>query len=50
MITRQRLAAGICALLATLTAGVAFPAGAVADETDSTASPRSNSCWTSAVP
>ncbi|MFI6622710.1 VWA domain-containing protein [Streptomyces sp. NPDC050528] len=40
MITRQRLAAGICALLATLTAGVAFPAGAVADETDSTASPK----------
>ncbi|MHB9854482.1 VWA domain-containing protein [Streptomyces krungchingensis] len=33
MITRQRLAAGLCALLATLTAGVAFPAGAVADET-----------------
>ncbi|MFE9601261.1 VWA domain-containing protein [Streptomyces hokutonensis] len=40
MITRQRLAAGICALLATLSAGVAFPAGAVADETDSTASPK----------
>ncbi|MEV6503082.1 VWA domain-containing protein [Streptomyces prunicolor] len=40
MITRQRLAAGICALLATLTAGVAFPAGAVADETDSAASPK----------
>lgn len=40
MITRQRLATGICALLATLTAGVAFPAGAVADETDSTASPK----------
>nr|WSY50491.1 VWA domain-containing protein [Streptomyces sp. NBC_00886] len=40
MITRQRLAAGICALLATLTAGVVFPAGAVADETDSTASPK----------
>ncbi|MET7572231.1 VWA domain-containing protein [Streptomyces sp. NPDC005492] len=40
MITRQRLAAGICALLATLTAGVAFPAGAVADETDSAAAPK----------
>lgn len=40
MITRQRLAAGVCALLATLTAGVAFPAGAVADETDSAASPK----------
>ncbi|MFF7334418.1 VWA domain-containing protein [Streptomyces sp. NPDC090306] len=34
MITRQRLAAGFCALLAALTAGIAFPAGAVADETD----------------
>lgn len=33
MITRQRLAAGVCALLAALTAGIAFPAGAVADET-----------------
>jgi Ca-activated chloride channel family protein len=32
MITRQRLAAGVCALLAALTAGLAFPAGAVADE------------------
>ncbi len=31
MITRQRLAAGVCALLAALTAGIAFPAGAVAD-------------------
>jgi Ca-activated chloride channel family protein len=40
MITRQRLAAGVCALLATLAAGVAFPAGAVADETDSAASPK----------
>ncbi|GGW63574.1 hypothetical protein GCM10010503_45840 [Streptomyces lucensis JCM 4490] len=33
MIRRQRLAAGVCALLAALTAGLAFPAGAVADET-----------------
>lgn len=33
MITRQRPVAGICALLAALTAGIAFPAGAVADET-----------------
>ncbi|MET7884691.1 VWA domain-containing protein [Streptomyces avermitilis] len=33
MITRQRLAVGLCALLAALTAGFAFPAGAVADET-----------------
>jgi Ca-activated chloride channel family protein len=33
MITRQRLAAGACALLAFLAAGIAFPAGAVADET-----------------
>lgn len=32
MITRKRLAAGVCALLAALTAGLAFPAGAVADE------------------
>ncbi|MFE9452392.1 VWA domain-containing protein [Streptomyces sp. NPDC006739] len=32
MITRQRLAAGVCALLAALTAGFAFPAGAVADD------------------
>ncbi|WP_406472157.1 VWA domain-containing protein [Streptomyces sp. NBC_01615] len=37
MITRQRLAAGVCALLAALTAGIAFPAGAVADETAATA-------------
>ncbi|MEU1012741.1 VWA domain-containing protein [Streptomyces sp. NPDC005890] len=37
MITRQRLAAGVCALLAALTAGIAFPAGAVADETDQSA-------------
>lgn len=32
MITRQRLAAGVCALLAALTAGIAFPAAAVAGE------------------
>ncbi|MER7562008.1 VWA domain-containing protein [Streptomyces sp. NPDC097941] len=32
MITRKRLAAGVCALLAALTAGVAFPAAAVAGE------------------
>ncbi|MFF0516220.1 vWA domain-containing protein [Streptomyces sp. NPDC004250] len=32
MITRTRLAAGTCALLAALTAGLAFPAGAVAGE------------------
>ncbi|MDQ0993814.1 VWA domain-containing protein [Streptomyces sp. V3I7] len=32
MIRRQRVAAGICALLAALTAGIAFPSGADADE------------------
>ncbi|XKK62346.1 VWA domain-containing protein [Streptomyces sp. ARC32] len=32
MITRTRLAAGACALLAALAAGIAFPAGAVAGE------------------
>ncbi|MGN9758080.1 VWA domain-containing protein [Streptomyces sp. SD31] len=37
MIRTQRLAAGLCALLAALTAGIAFPAGAVADETTATA-------------
>ncbi|MGW5326613.1 VWA domain-containing protein [Streptomyces sp. NPDC004014] len=37
MIRRQRLAAGVCALLAALTAGLAFPAGAVADETEQSA-------------
>ncbi|MFI9804540.1 VWA domain-containing protein [Streptomyces sp. NPDC052301] len=37
MITRQRLAAGVCALLAALTAGIAFPGGAVADETQEAA-------------
>ncbi|GHD90840.1 VWA domain-containing protein [Streptomyces naganishii] len=40
MITRQRLAAGVCALLAALTAGFALPAGAVADETDGQAAPK----------
>ncbi|MET8948300.1 VWA domain-containing protein [Streptomyces sp. NPDC004542] len=40
MIRRQRLAAGICALLAALTAGLAFPAGAAADETDDQAAPK----------
>ncbi|MGW1048696.1 VWA domain-containing protein [Streptomyces sp. NPDC002521] len=39
MITRQRLAAGVCALLAALVAGIAFPGGAVADETQ-TAAPK----------
>ncbi|MFE2582439.1 VWA domain-containing protein [Streptomyces sp. NPDC059378] len=33
MIRTQRLAVGICALLAAFTVGIAFPAGAVADET-----------------
>jgi Ca-activated chloride channel family protein len=37
MITRTRLAIGVCALLAALAAGMAFPAGAVADETSATA-------------
>ncbi|MFG2636302.1 VWA domain-containing protein [Streptomyces sp. NPDC048362] len=37
MIRRQRLAAGVCALLAALTAGIAFPAGAVADGTEQSA-------------
>ncbi|MEG3626821.1 VWA domain-containing protein [Streptomyces poriticola] len=32
MITRTRLAAGVCALLAAVTAGLAFPAGAAAGE------------------
>ncbi|MDQ1035299.1 Ca-activated chloride channel family protein [Streptomyces sp. V3I8] len=39
MITRQRLAAGACALLAALTAGIALPAGAVADEPSGAAAP-----------
>ncbi|MHB9858072.1 VWA domain-containing protein [Streptomyces sp. YIM S03343] len=40
MIRTQRLAAGVCALLAALTAGLAFPASAAADETNSQASPK----------
>ncbi|MGX4689007.1 VWA domain-containing protein [Streptomyces sp. JNUCC 63] len=40
MITRKRLAAGVCALLAALTAGMAFPAGAVADETEGQDAPK----------
>ncbi|BCL26696.1 VWA domain-containing protein [Streptomyces aurantiacus] len=40
MITRQRLAAGACALLAALTAGIALPAGAVADEPTGSAAPQ----------
>ncbi|MGV9251433.1 VWA domain-containing protein [Streptomyces sp. NPDC003697] len=40
MITRQRLAAGVCALLAALTAGTAFPATAAADEPDGRAAPK----------
>lgn len=40
MITRQRLAAGVCALLAALTASLLFPAGAVADETDDRDAPK----------
>ncbi|MGW0412755.1 VWA domain-containing protein [Streptomyces collinus] len=37
MIRRQRLAAGVCALLAALTAGLAFPGPAAADETEQAA-------------
>ncbi|MEU6543261.1 VWA domain-containing protein [Streptomyces sp. NPDC046859] len=37
MIIRTRLAAGACALLALLATGLAFPAGAVADEVSATA-------------
>jgi Ca-activated chloride channel homolog len=37
MITRQRLAAGVCALLAALAAGIALPGGAAADETQAAA-------------
>ncbi|MFF4571910.1 VWA domain-containing protein [Streptomyces sp. NPDC001410] len=37
MIRRQRLAAGVCALLAALTAGLAVPSTAVADETEQAA-------------
>jgi Ca-activated chloride channel family protein len=40
MITRQRLAAGVCALLAALAAGIAVPAPAVAGETDGEAAPK----------
>ncbi|WP_413759497.1 VWA domain-containing protein [Streptomyces sp. MMBL 11-3] len=40
MITRQRLAVGACALLAALTAGIALPAGAVADEPSGAAAPK----------
>ncbi|MFD4414488.1 VWA domain-containing protein [Streptomyces sp. NPDC058476] len=40
MITRQRLAAGVCALLAALTAGITFPTGAVAGETAEQAAPK----------
>ncbi|MDO0937725.1 VWA domain-containing protein [Streptomyces sp. DG2A-72] len=42
MITRQRLAAGTCALLATLTAGLAFPAAAAAGEPTSEDAPKVN--------
>ncbi|WP_030423174.1 VWA domain-containing protein [Streptomyces sp. SCSIO 75703] len=42
MITRQRLAAGVCALLAALTAGVAFPAGASAGEPTGEDAPKVN--------
>ncbi|MES4890906.1 VWA domain-containing protein [Streptomyces sp. NPDC096012] len=37
MIRRQRLVAGVCGLLAALTAGIAVPTGAVADETEQAA-------------
>ena len=40
MITRKRLAAGVCALLAALTAGIAFPAAAAADETTRHSAPK----------
>ncbi|MEW2568139.1 VWA domain-containing protein [Streptomyces sp. NPDC047070] len=42
MITRQRLAAGACALLAALAAGIALPPDAVADEPSGTAAPKVN--------
>ncbi|WP_328874723.1 VWA domain-containing protein [Streptomyces sp. NBC_00287] len=42
MITRTRLAAGACALLAALTAGVAFPAGAAAGEPTGEDAPKVN--------
>ncbi|RZB15704.1 VWA domain-containing protein [Streptomyces sp. F001] len=37
MITRQRRAAGVCVLLAALTAGIALPSAALADETTAAA-------------
>ncbi|RPE39253.1 Ca-activated chloride channel family protein [Streptomyces sp. Ag109_O5-1] len=40
MIRTQRLAAGVCALLAALASGIAFPGQAVADETDDQAAPK----------
>ncbi|MFJ3641513.1 VWA domain-containing protein [Streptomyces sp. NPDC090108] len=40
MIRRQRLAAGVLALLAALAAGIAFPGGAVADETEQQPAPK----------
>ncbi|MFI9759806.1 VWA domain-containing protein [Streptomyces sp. NPDC051963] len=42
MITRQRLAAGTCALLAALTAGLAFPAAAAAGEPTGEDAPKVN--------
>ncbi|KUO15739.1 VWA domain-containing protein [Streptomyces dysideae] len=42
MITRTRLAAGACALLAALTAGLAFPAGALAGEPTGEDAPKVN--------
>ncbi|NEA98129.1 VWA domain-containing protein [Streptomyces sp. SID13726] len=40
MITRKRLAAGVCALLVALTAGIAFPVAAVAGEPTGQAAPQ----------
>lgn len=40
MITRKRRAAGVCALLAALTAGIAFPVAAVAGEPTGQATPQ----------
>jgi Ca-activated chloride channel family protein len=42
MIRTQRLAAGVCALLAALTAGIAFPAAAVAGEPTGETAPKVN--------
>ncbi|MYU26057.1 VWA domain-containing protein [Streptomyces sp. SID8352] len=42
MITSKRLAAGVCALLAALTAGIALPAGAVAGEPTGDDAPKVN--------